>query len=67
VRAHGGELEVGDPPEEGGTRFTFWLPVLDPGDQEVDVGPSEASTPIEDDAVIESAVNQVTVPSAGSR
>src|SRR4029450_11937018 len=28
VRAHGGELEVGDAPEDGvgGTRFTFWLP-----------------------------------------
>ena len=47
VRAHGGELEVGDPPEEGGTRFTFWLPVLDPGEHEVDVGPSEVSVPVE--------------------
>ena len=67
VRAHGGELEVGDPPEEGGTRFTFWLPVLDPGEHEVDVGPSEASVPVEDDAGFESPVNQVTVPSGGPR
>jgi signal transduction histidine kinase len=65
VRAHGGELEVGDPPEGGGTRFTFWLPVLDPGEHEVDVGPSEASVP--DDAVFGSDVNQVTVPSGGPR
>ncbi len=67
VRAHGGELEVGDPPEEGGTRFTFWLPVLDPGEHEVEVGPSEVSVPVDDDTVIESAVNQVTVPSGGPR
>ena len=67
VRAHGGELEVGDPPEEGGTRFTFWLPVLDPGEHEVDVGPSEVSVPVDDDAGFESAVNQVTVPSGGPR
>ena len=67
VRAHGGELEVGDPPEEGGTRFTFWLPVLDPGEHEVEVGPSEVSVPVDDDAVFESAVNQVTVPSGGPR
>jgi signal transduction histidine kinase len=65
VRAHGGELEVGDPPAEGGTRFTFWLPVLDPGEHEVDVGPSEASIP--DAAAFESDVNQVTVPSGGPR
>ena len=67
VRAHGGELEVGDPPEEGGTRFTFWLPVLDPGEHEVEVGPSEVSVPVDDDTVFESAVNQVTVPSGGPR
>jgi len=67
VRAHGGELEVGDPPEDGGTRFTFWLPVLDPGEHEVEVGPSEVSVPVDDDTVLESAVNQVTVPSGGPR
>ena len=67
MRAHGGELEVGDPLEEGGTRFTFWLPVLDPGEHEVEVGPSEVSVPVDDDTVIESAVNQVTVPSGGPR
>ena len=57
---------MGDPPEEGGTRFTFWLPVLDPGEHEVDVGPSEVSVPVED-AGFESAVNQVTVPSGDPR
>jgi len=66
VRAHGGELEVGEPPEEGGTRFTFWLPVLDPGEHEVDVGPSEGAA-VEDYGVIESAVTQVTVPAGGRR
>jgi signal transduction histidine kinase len=56
VRAHGGELEVGDVPQ-GGTRFTFWLPVLDPGEREVSVGPSdEANVP---------AVSHITVPSLG--
>jgi signal transduction histidine kinase len=59
VRAHGGELEVGDVPE-GGTRFTFWLPVLDPGEREVSVGPS-------DDDAIEPAVSHITVPSLGRR
>jgi hypothetical protein len=49
VRAHGGELEVGDAPEDGvgGTRFTFWLPVLDPGEREVSVGPAGASAPVD--------------------
>jgi signal transduction histidine kinase len=59
VRAHGGELEVGDAPE-GGTRFTFWLPMLDPGDREVSVGPSN------DDA-IDPVVSHITVPSLGRR
>jgi signal transduction histidine kinase len=59
VRAHGGELEVGDVPE-GGTRFTFWLPVIDPGEREVDVGPS-------DDDAIEPAVSHITVPSLDRR
>src|SRR5215207_10122102 len=34
VRAHGGELEVGDA-VEGGARFTFWLPVRARGEHEV--------------------------------
>ena len=38
VRAHGGELEVGDAPE-GGAAFTFWVPVVAPGEHEVSVGP----------------------------
>jgi signal transduction histidine kinase len=59
VRAHGGELEVADAPE-GGTRFTFWLPVLDPGDREVSVGPSN------DDA-LDPGVSHITVPSLGRR
>ena len=59
VRAHGGELEVGDAPE-GGTRFTFWLPVLDPGDREVRVGHSN-------DHAIDPAVTHITVPSLGRR
>ena len=58
VRAHGGELEVGEMPQ-GGTRFTFWLPVLDPGEREVSVGPS-------DDAIVP-AVSHITVPSLGRR
>ncbi|HEY8115008.1 MAG TPA: HAMP domain-containing sensor histidine kinase, partial [Actinomycetota bacterium] len=59
VRAHGGELEVGDVPE-GGTRFTFWLPVLDPGEREVRVGPSSGDA-------IEPNVSHITVPSLGRR
>ena len=59
VRAHGGELEVGDVPE-GGTRFTFWLPVLDPGEREVRVGPSKGDA-------IETDVSHITVPSLGRR
>ena len=34
VRAHGGELQVGDAPE-GGASFSFWLPVVAPGEHEV--------------------------------
>jgi signal transduction histidine kinase len=59
VRAHGGELEVGDVPQ-GGTLFTFWLPVLDPGEREVRVGPSNGDA-------IEPNVSHITVPSLGWR
>ena len=59
VRAHGGELEVGDVPQ-GGTRFTFWLPVIDPGEREVSVG-------LSDDEAIEPAVSHITVPSLDRR
>jgi len=59
VRAHGGELEVGDVPE-GGAAFTFWLPVLDPGERAVSVGPSG------DDAIAPD-VSHITVPSLGRR
>lgn len=34
VRAHGGELQVGDAPE-GGASFSFWLPVVAPGEHEI--------------------------------
>lgn len=64
VRAHGGELEVGDAPE-GGTRFTFWLPVLDPGEREVHVESTEPSA--RDDEPFDAVVNHVTVPSGGRR
>jgi signal transduction histidine kinase len=59
VRAHGGELEVRDVPE-GGAAFTFWLPVLDPGERAVSVGPSG------DDAIAPD-VSHITVPSLGRR
>ena len=59
VRAHGGELEAGDVPE-GGAAFTFWLPVLDPGERAVSVGPSG------DDAIAPD-VSHITVPSLGRR
>ncbi|HET7928891.1 MAG TPA: ATP-binding protein [Actinomycetota bacterium] len=59
VRAHGGELEVSDAPE-GGAALTFWLPVLDPGEREVSVGPS-------DDDAIAPDVSHITVPSLGRR
>jgi two-component system, OmpR family, sensor kinase len=70
VRAHGGELEVGDAPEDGvgGTRFTFWLPVLDPGEREVSVGPSGASALVDrEDGAISPDVNHLTVRTAGRR
>jgi len=70
VRAHGGELEVSDAPEDGvgGTRFTFWLPVLDPGEREVSVGPSGASAPVDrEDGAISPDVNHLTVRPAGRR
>ena len=59
VRAHGGELEVGDVPE-GGAAFTFWLPVLDPGERAVSVAPSG-------DEAIAPDVSHITVPSLGRR
>ena len=70
VRAHGGELEVGDAPEDGvgGTRFTFWLPVLDPGEREVSVGPAGASAPVDrEGGAIPPDVNHLTVRTAGRR
>ena len=38
VRAHGGELGVGEAPE-GGASFWFWLPVVAPGEHEVAIHP----------------------------
>jgi signal transduction histidine kinase len=67
VRAHGGELEVGDA-VEGGARFTFWLPVLTPGEHEVTVGGSDA--PAEGGPDVEALgldVNHVTVPTGRPR
>jgi signal transduction histidine kinase len=67
VRAHGGELEVGDA-VEGGARFTFWLPVLAPGEHEVTVGGSD--TPAESAPDVEALgldVNHVTVPTGRPR
>ncbi len=57
VRAHGGELEVGDAPQ-GGASFSFWLPVLAPGEHEVAIPPAAALESIKPD------VNHVTVPTA---
>ena len=57
VRAHGGELEVGDAPE-GGAAFSFWLPVVTPGEREVPIGPPAELHAFEPD------VNHVTVPTA---
>jgi two-component system sensor histidine kinase KdpD len=57
VRAHGGELEVGNGPEAGAS-FSFWLPVVSPGEHDVPI-PSAAEL----DA-FESDVSQVTVPTA---
>lgn len=73
MRAHGGELEVDDASEDGvgGTRFTFWLPVLDPGEREVSVGPSGASAREDredrEDGAISPDVNHLTVRTAGRR
>jgi signal transduction histidine kinase len=67
VRAHGGELEVGDAPE-GGARFTFWLPVLAPGRHEVTVGGSDAPAQgTEDVEGLALDVNHVTVPTGRPR
>jgi len=71
VRAHEGELEVGDTATEGspgGTRFTFWVPVIDPGEHEVSVGPP--GTAAHDGGggdAVDPDVNHVTVPSGGRR
>jgi signal transduction histidine kinase len=63
VRAHGGELEVSDAPE-GGARFSFWLPLLAPGEREVAIGSDATddgsrSAPGGDARVLD--VNHVTV------
>lgn len=42
VRAHGGELDVSDAPE-GGAVFSFWLPLLAPGEREVAIDGSDAT------------------------
>lgn len=57
VRAHAGELEVEDAPE-GGASFTFWLPVVAPGEQEVAI---PSTTQLE---AIEPDVKHLTVPTA---
>ena len=60
VRAHGGELEVGETPE-GGASFSFWLPVVAPGDHEVAVRPdTERAAPL---AAFPPDVKPVTVSS----
>ncbi len=70
VRAHGGELEVGEAPE-GGAAFTFWVPVLAPGEHEVTVGRADAAgeRPQDhpDDDAFASDVSQVTVPTGPPR
>ena len=61
---------MGDTLEDGvgGTRFTFWLPVLDPGEREVSVGPAGASAPVDrEDGAISPDVNHLTVRTAGRR
>ena len=60
VRAHGGELEVGDAPE-GGASFSFWLPVVAPGEHEVAIRPDERAGPL---AAFPPDVRSVTVPTA---
>ena len=68
VRAHGGELEVGDAPE-GGAAFSFWVPVLVPGEHEVTVGRADAEDgpPHLDAGPFGSDVSQVTVPAGPPR
>jgi signal transduction histidine kinase len=60
VRAHGGELDVGDAPE-GGAAFWFWLPVVTPGEHEVAVRPEGRAAPL---AAFPPDVSSVTVPTA---
>jgi two-component system sensor histidine kinase KdpD len=70
IRAHGGELEVGDAPE-GGALFTFSFPLLAPGEREVAIGGSDATddrtpgTPSADAPAF--VVNHVTVPTGRPR
>jgi signal transduction histidine kinase len=66
VRAHGGELEVSDA-SGGGARFTFWLPLLAPGEHEVAIGGSDATDdgPSGDAPAV--GVNQVTVSTGRPR
>lgn len=61
VRAHGGELEVGEAPE-GGASFSFWLPVVAPGEREVAIRPeAERAAPL---AAFPPDVKPVTVSPA---
>jgi signal transduction histidine kinase len=60
VRAHGGELDLGDAPE-GGAAFWFWLPVVTPGEHEVAIRPEGRAAPL---AAFPPDVNSVTVPTA---
>lgn len=64
VRAHGGELQVGDAPE-GGASFSFWLPVVAPGEHEVAIrredDPVERAAPL---AAFPPDVRPVTVSHA---
>jgi len=64
VRAHGGELQVDEAPE-GGASFSFWLPVVTPGEHEVAI-PAEGD--VEDRAAPLASfppdVKPVTVSSA---
>jgi signal transduction histidine kinase len=61
VRAHGGELDVEGAPE-GGASFSFWLPVVAPGEQEVTIRPeAERAAPL---AAFPPDVKPVTVSPA---
>ena len=60
VRAHGGEIEVGDA-TGGGASFSFWLPVVAPGEHEVAIRPEERAAPL---AAFPPDVKSVTVPTA---